>query len=102
MQSLKTIFKWMLVGAISGIMIAAFFITLYQLGIRPFSWDGIIDSATLIFCPFFIFGFSSDVTSMTELILITIIGNAFLYGVLFGLIASVVVLIRRLAARRAS
>ena len=75
------------VGATVGIAIAIVMISLDQM--RPFSVsaNSLIERATFRLCPLFIFGFSNDVKSMTAVVIITILGNALLYGVLFALIA---------------
>lgn len=83
------------IGAGVGAAVAVVMISLDQL--RPFSVpvNSFIDRAIFRVCPFYIFGFSGDVTSKAEWFLITIIGNVVLYGVLFALIAGAVALFRR-------
>jgi hypothetical protein len=89
-------------GATVGVGIAGLMIPLVLL--RPFSVpvNGFIERATFRLCPFFIMGFSKDVTSKTSWLLITIAGNAFLYGAVFAVIALGVVLFRKYTARRIS
>jgi hypothetical protein len=95
MKIMTKIFKYAGIGAGVGAMVAAAMISLDQLGPFPVSVNSFIDRAIFRVCPFYIFGFSQDVTSKTEWFLITIIGNAVLYGVLFGLIAGAVAVFRR-------
>ena len=80
-------------GAIVGIGIAVLMILLDHLG--PFSVrvNGFLDRVTFRLCPLFILGFWKSMKSWPELILITIVGNALLYGILFMVIASVIALI---------
>jgi hypothetical protein len=86
-------------GAVAGAGIAILMISLDYLG--PFSVpvNSFIERATFRLCPLFILGFSSDVKSMTSLILITIIGNALLYGALFALITLGIALLRRFSTQ---
>ncbi len=88
-------------GAAVGAGIAVLMISLDQLG--PFSVpvNSFIDRAIFRLCPFYALGFSRDVTSKTTWFLITIIGNALLYGALFALIALVIALLRKSTVRRA-
>lgn len=89
-------------GAVVGAGIAILMISLDQLRPFPVPVNSFIERATFRLCPLFILGFSSEVKSMTSLIIITIIGNALLYGALFALIAIGDTLIRKLIAHRAS
>lgn len=95
MGTSKLVAKCALWGAIGGVALGIFLITLDQLRIFPWSWGGFIDRATLSLCPLYVLGFSIDVKSMTSLVLITLIGNAFLYGALTALVAGAVALFRR-------
>jgi hypothetical protein len=83
------------VGAGVGAVVAAVMISLDQLGPFPVSVNSFLDRTIVRVCPFYILGFSKDVTSRAEWFLITIIGNAVIYGVLFALIAGAVALFRR-------
>jgi len=102
MKTMTKLIKNAGVGAGVGTVVAAAMIFLDQL--RPFSVsvNSFIDRAIVRVCPFYILGFSKDVTSRAEWFLITIIGNAALYGVLFALIAGVVALFRGAEARKAA
>jgi hypothetical protein len=52
-----------------------------------------VERATFKLCPLFILGFTSFVKSMTSLCLITVAGNALIYGVVFGAVSSVIALV---------
>jgi hypothetical protein len=93
------------VGAVTGVAIAGIMIPLVQLG--PYSLgpasasvNSFIQSSVFVLCPLFILGFFNDAESMTSLVLITVLGNALLYGTLFGLIAGGGTLVRWLAVHR--
>jgi hypothetical protein len=64
---------------------------------RPFPWqvNVVVERLTFMLCPFYILGFSNEIHSMTELVAITIVGNAILYGAALGAIAAVVSLFKR-------
>jgi hypothetical protein len=89
--------KGAIVGAAVGSGIAAVMILFDRL--MPFSIpiNSFMDRAIFMLCPFYILGFSNYVSSMTTLFLVTILGNALLYGFLGVLIAAGVVLFRRVA-----
>jgi hypothetical protein len=74
-------------GAATGAGIAVIMILLDQLG--PFSVpvNSFIDRAIFRLCPFYALGFSKDVPNKAAWFLITIAGNAVVYGALFALIA---------------
>ncbi|MGC2741859.1 MAG: hypothetical protein WA672_01635 [Candidatus Angelobacter sp.] len=84
-------------GAAVGSGIAAVMILLDQW--MPFSVpiSSFIDRAIFRVCPFYILGFSKYVTNKPTWFLVTILGNALLYGFLGVLIAAGVVLFRRVA-----
>jgi hypothetical protein len=87
-----------MMGAAVGAGVAIVLITLTF--VEPFPWQmgGAIDRLTFRLCPLFILGFWNGMGSMTELIIVTIIGNAILYGIAGGIIASIVSLYKRLVA----
>ena len=95
MRSLQTVIKSMCAGASIGVALAIALITLDSWSGRPADWGGFIDRALVTLCPLFVLGFSGGVKSMASLVLITLLGNAFLYGALFALIAVGVELFRR-------
>lgn len=75
------------IGAAVGIGIAVLMVSLDEM--RPFSVpvNVFIEHATFRLCPLFVMGFSSAVKSMASLLIITALGNALLYGVLFAVFA---------------
>jgi hypothetical protein len=95
MRTRTKLFKNAGIGAGVGLVVAVAMISFDQLRPFPVPVNSFIDRAIFRVCPFYVFGFSGDVTSKTEWFLITIIGNAVLYGVLFGLIAVAVAVFRR-------
>jgi len=58
--------------------------------------NGTIERLTFRLCPLFILGFWNGIHSMTLLVIITIIGNAILYGIAGGIIAAIASLYKRL------
>ncbi|HEV2136455.1 MAG TPA: hypothetical protein VGR47_19685 [Terracidiphilus sp.] len=95
MRILKRALQSAMWGAAGGVALAIFWMTLDEMRPFPVSWSGFIDRATFRLCPLYILGFSSNVKSMTELVLITMAGNAILYGVLTALLFGTVALLRR-------
>lgn len=83
------------IGAAIGAVIAGVMILLDQLAPFSVSVNGFIDRAIVRVCPLYLLGFSNEVTSKTEWFVVTIAGNAVLYGVLFVLIAGVAALWQR-------
>jgi hypothetical protein len=85
------------IGAVVGASVAIILLTLTF--VRPFPWymNGAIEKLTFRLCPLFILGFANGMGSMTVVVIITIIGNAILYGTAFGVIAAIVSLFKRLA-----
>jgi uncharacterized membrane protein (GlpM family) len=87
--------KGAMIGAGIGASVAIVLITLSD--IQPFYMaNGVIDSLTFRLCPLYILGFAKGMGSMTNVVIITIIGNAFLYGIAGGIIAAMVSLYKRL------
>jgi hypothetical protein len=84
-----------MIGAALGTGVAIILITLTFA--RPFPWqvDGAVERLTFRLCPLFILGFGMG--SWASVIVVTIFGNAILYGTAFGAVAAVVSLCRRLA-----
>jgi len=56
-----------------------------------------VDRAIFTVCPLYVLGFTKAVSSKASWFLVTILGNAVLYGVAFGIIAAIVSLFKRLA-----
>ncbi len=89
-------------GAVVGAGIAILMISLDQLG--PFSVpvNSFIDRAIFKVCPFYVLGFSKDVTSKAAWFSITIAGNALVYGALFALVVLGDTLLRKFTVYKAS
>jgi hypothetical protein len=85
-----------MIGASVGASLAIVLITLSS--IRPFPWyaNGYIDELTFRLCPLFILEFWNGIHSMALLVIITIIGNAILYGIAGGIIAAIASLYKRI------
>ena len=92
-----------ILGAAIGSGVAVLMISLVYL--RPFSVpvNVFVERATFKLCPLFILGFTSVVGSTTSLCIVTVAGNALLYGAVFGAVAAVfslgVTLFRRYATQ---
>jgi hypothetical protein len=87
-----------LTGAAVGTGIAVVMISLNHL--RPFSIavNDFIDRTIFKVCPLYVLGFSNDIPNKAVWFIVTILGNAVLYGALFALIASGVVLFRKVTS----
>jgi hypothetical protein len=85
-------------GAAVGGGIAAIMISLDHL--RPFSVpvNSFIDRAIFKVCPLYVLGFSNDIPNKAVWFLVTILGNAVLYGAVFGGIVGILSLFKRSAA----
>lgn len=87
------------IGAVTGVVIGAgtAIILLSLEYIRPFSVNGNAFIGRLIFrlCPFYRLGFANGMGGMAGLVIVTILGNAILYGLAPGLLAAVLRLFRR-------
>ena len=79
-------------GALAGILVA-----ILCLAFEALYPAGIIDNLTFLLSPLYILGFSDDITSWAELYVITMFGNAFLYGLLFAALRGIWIIIRRAA-----
>lgn len=92
---MRTIREGALIGAAIGAIVATILITLSFS--RPFPWymNGAIEKLTFKLCPLFILGFANGMGSMTNVVIITIIGNAILYGIAGGIIAVIFSLFKR-------
>lgn len=86
--------KAAMIGAAVGVGIASVLITLPF--VNPFyTANGAIEGLTFRLCPLYFLVFANGMGSMTNVVIITIIGNAILYGIAFGIIAAIVSLYRR-------
>lgn len=88
----------LITGAAVGAGIAVVMISLDNL--RPFSVavNSFIDRAIFRVCPLYVLGFSNDVPNKAVWFLVTILGNAVLYGVVFGGFAGLLTLFKRSSA----
>jgi hypothetical protein len=82
----RLIGRFGLVGATSGVALAAVLMTLERINLYPL--DGFIDHLTFRLCPLYILGFSS--ISWIGLIAVVIVSNALLYGAIFEAVGAVV------------
>jgi hypothetical protein len=84
-------------GAVVGAGVAVILLSLER--IRPFSPDtnAFIERLTFKLCPLYVLGFSNAVSSMAAVVTLTILGNAVLYGLVFGGVAGLLSLFRRSA-----
>jgi hypothetical protein len=85
----------LITGAAVGAGIAVVMISLDNL--RPFSVavNSFIDRAAFIVCPLYVLGFSNDIPNKAVWYLVTILGNAVLYGAVFGGLAGLLSLFKR-------
>jgi len=85
--------KWIyfrsLMGSALGTCIAVFLIAAEN--IHP---SGLLDKLILTFCPLYILGFAPFVKSYIELWVITLVGNAIIYGIIFTVGASLFLLFK--------
>lgn len=90
-----TIKSGTLAGVIVGTGIAVLLLSLEY--IRPFSPDAnaFVERTTFRLCPFYVLGFTDIVSSEWTVVALTILGNAVLYGIAFGIIAAIISLFRR-------
>ncbi len=89
-------------GAIAGAAIGAggAIILLSLEYIRPFSphANSFVERLTFRLCPLYILGFANGI-GMATLVTITILGNAILYGIVFGVLVALATLLQRKVAR---
>lgn len=87
-----------MIGAAVGIGVAVVLITLDLVRPFPVFVDDAIEHLAFRLCPLYILGFANGMGSMTNVVIVTIIGNAILYGFAFGIIATMISPFRRLMA----
>jgi hypothetical protein len=90
--------KWAGIGSAVGVGIAVVLIPLVEIRPFPVAVNSFLERATFKLCPLFVLGFSSEVRSIAGVIVVTILGNAILYGLIFSLLAGIASLFRRGAA----
>jgi hypothetical protein len=85
-------------GAIVGAGVAVVLLSLDH--IRPFSPDtnAFIEKLTFKVCPLYVLGFMNVVTTMASVVVLTILGNAVLYGAVFAGVAGILAVLKRPAA----
>jgi hypothetical protein len=79
--------KWAGIGTAVGVGVAAILLPLIEIRPFPVAVNSFLERITFKLCPLLILGFSNEAKSMASVILVTIFGNAVLYGLLFGLVA---------------
>jgi hypothetical protein len=95
---IRTIRNGALIGTAAGAGVAIILITLSCFSPFPWYMNGTIERLTFRLCPLFILGFANGMGSMANVVMITILGNAILYGIAGGIIATMVSLYKRLLA----
>jgi hypothetical protein len=80
------------IGAIVGAGVAIGLLSLEH--VRPFSphVDSVVERLTFRLCPLYILGFANGMGSMAVLVIVTILGNALLYGVALGMVTALATL----------
>lgn len=83
-------------GAVVGAGVAMVLLTLEC--VRPFSpnANAFVERLTFKLCPFYILSFTTYVSKEWTLIILTILGNAVLYGIAFWSTAAVAALVKQL------
>jgi hypothetical protein len=89
-------------GAIVGTGIAVVMIALENANVGRISipLSGFVDKAIFTVCPFYVLGFTNIVANKTSWFLVTTLGNAVLYGIVFGVTAGIVSLFRKTGYRK--
>jgi len=75
-------------GVVVGVIIAVVMISLDNLRLFSVPVNDFVDSAIFKVCPLYILGFSNAISSKAVWFLVTILGNALLYGLLGLLIGA--------------
>jgi len=85
-----------MIGSAVGAGLAVVLITLDL--VRPFPWqvNGVVERLTFRrLCPLYVLGFANGMGSMTNVVVVTVIGNAILYGTIGAATAAVGCLFNR-------
>jgi hypothetical protein len=90
--------KGTLAGAVVGIGIAIVLLPLDHLRLFSPKTNAAIERLTFRLCPLYILGFANGMGSMTVVVIVTILGNAILYGVALGVVSALPALFRRKTA----
>jgi hypothetical protein len=91
-MSIKT---GVITGAIAGSAVAIVLLPLDHARLFSPSVNSMIERLTFRLCPLYILGFATGMGSMTVLVIVTILGNAVLYGVALGIVAALGTLFQR-------
>jgi len=91
--------KAIVTGAIVGSGVAVVMIALdnSNLGRISIPLHVFVDRAIFTVCPLYALGFTKAVSSKASWFLATILGNAILYGILFGFVTALVTVVQRVA-----
>jgi hypothetical protein len=94
-EIVRSIKKGTIVGAVGGFCIASILLLLDN--VRPFSpnTNAAFERLTFRLCPLYILGFANGMGSMTVVVIVTVLGNAILYGVVLGALAALPALFQR-------
>jgi hypothetical protein len=82
-------------GAIVGAAVAAVLLSLHQARLFSPNANSMIELLTFRLCPLYILVFANGMGSMTVLVIVTILGNAILYGGALGIVAALGTLFQR-------
>jgi len=75
-------------GAIAGSAVAIVLLSLHHARLFSLYGNSMIERLTFRLCPLYILVFANGMGSMTVIVIVTILGNAILYGVAFGIVAA--------------
>ena len=92
---ITSIRKGTITGAIGGICIAVSLLSLNHLRLFAPDTNATIERLTFRLCPLYILGFANGMGSMAVVIIVTILGNAVLYGIALGVLAVLPALFQR-------
>jgi hypothetical protein len=94
-EVVTSIKKGTIVGAVVGIGIAIILLSLDYVRLFSPNTNAAIERLTFRLCPLYILGFANGMGSMTVVVIVTILGNAILYGIVLGAIAALPTLFQR-------
>jgi hypothetical protein len=94
-EVIPSIRKGTITGAIAGVCIAIILLFLDHLRLFAPNANAAIERLTFRLCPLYILGFANGMGSMTVVIIVTILGNAVLYGIALGVLAVLPALFQR-------
>jgi hypothetical protein len=79
--------KAAIAGGLTGLTVFILLISLNAMRLFSPDTNAFLEELTFRLCPFYIFGFSNEIHSMSALIVITLLTNAIIYAATFALIA---------------